>query len=422
MNEGHINVEIITIGDEILIGQIVDTNSAWMATELNSAGFELKQITSVHDDEQQIIEALDAAQQRADIVLLTGGIGPTKDDITKQTLCKYFDTKLVFDTTVFENIERLFAVRKLTMNELTKNQALVPESAIIIQNKMGTAPITWFEKAGKVIVSMPGVPYEMKDAMQQSIIPRLKEHFKAPVIVHKTVLVSGYPESVLALKIAEWENALPNNFHLAYLPNFGLIRLRVSAIADDPLELTFSINQQIDLLHEILGNAIVATEDLPIEKVIANELVAQSKTIAVAESCTGGNIAHRITLLSGSSEYFKGGVIAYSNDIKANLLRVKKEDIIVNGAVSQTVVEQMAKGARALLNADVSVATSGIAGPTGGSNEKPVGIVWIAASSEEQTISKEFHFGLLREQNIERATQSAFVLVKELLNKTKKGD
>lgn len=411
-----VKVEIITIGDEILIGQIVDTNSAWMATELNTAGFELAQITSVHDDANHIIEALEMALKRADVVLFTGGIGPTNDDVTKQTLCSYFDTKLVFNDTVYQNIERLFANRpNYKMNELTKAQAMVPEKCTVIQNEVGTAPVTWFDKAGKVVVSMPGVPYEMKRTMSVEIIPRLQKQFETPVIIHKTVQVYGYTESALALKIAEWESNLPEYTHLAYLPNSGVVKLRLSGFLENVLALEFVMNQQMDLLSQLLGNAIVATEDIPIEQLLGNLLMAGGKTVSTAESCTGGNIAHVFTSLPGSSAFFKGSVVAYANEVKENVLQVNPADIEVFGAVSRQVVEQMAVGVRKLLKTDVAIATSGIAGPTGGSDEKPIGTTWIAVCSDEQVLSREFRFGKLREQNILRATQAALLLLKEII-------
>ncbi|MDD4994306.1 MAG: CinA family nicotinamide mononucleotide deamidase-related protein [Paludibacter sp.] len=416
MTANRVKVEIITIGDEILIGQIVDTNSAWMAVELNKSGFELAQITSVHDDAAHIVESLELALKRADIVLFTGGIGPTNDDITKQTLTGFFNTKLVFDESVIRNIEQLFANRPgFTINELTYAQAMVPENCTVIQNVVGTAPLTWFEKDAKVIVSMPGVPYEMKNAMSREIIPRLQDYFKTPSLLHKTMLVYGYGESALALKIADWENALPKEISLAYLPNYGVVKLRLSGNSEDILSLEFSMNQQIDLLSQILGNAIIAYEDIPVETLIGNLLKCNGLTVSTAESCTGGNIAHRFTSIPGSSDFFKGSVVAYSNEIKTSVLQVASEDLDNFGAVSQAVVEQMAIGVRRLLKSDVSVATSGIAGPTGGTADKPVGTVWIAVSSEDKIISKEFRFGALREQNIQRATQAALLLLKEII-------
>lgn len=411
----HVNVEIITIGDEILIGQIVDTNSAWMATELNKAGFELVQITSVHDDAQHITDSLKSAMCRADVVLFTGGIGPTKDDITKQTLCSFFETKLVFDQSVYDNIVRLFAHRPHAMNELNRQQALVPENCTVIQNSVGTAPVTWFEKDGRIIVSMPGVPYEMKQAMSAEIVPRLQAHFKTPSLLHKTIQVYGYPESALALKISEWEDALPENIRLAYLPNSGIIKLRLSGFSDNLLELELVVNQQIDVLKQILGDAIISYDDLPLEVSVSNLLKQNKMTVATAESCTGGYIAHRFTSIAGSSRFFKGSVVAYSNDVKTDTLGVSSEDIDRDGAVSQAVVEQMAVSVRKLLKSDVAIATSGIAGPTGGTEEKPVGTVWIAVSSADKVISKMYRFGSLREQNIQRTTQAALVMLMKFL-------
>jgi len=417
METNRVKVEIITIGDEILIGQIVDTNSAWMAKELNKTGFELAQITSVHDKADHIIESLNLALKRADIILFTGGIGPTNDDITKQTLCTFFETKLIYNESVIQNINRLFSTRPgFIMNDLTRAQAMVPENCTVIQNVVGTAPVIWFEKDGKVIVSMPGVPYEMKQAMSTEIIPRLQSHFKTPVILHKTVQVYGIPESTLALKIEDWERNLPSFISLAYLPNSGIIKLRLSGLSEDMLALEFSMNQQIDKLSQILENSIVAYEDIPVEQLVGNVLKVQMKMVATAESCTGGNIARSFTSLPGSSEFFKGSVIAYSNDVKTNILQVSTDDLEQNGAVSKKVVEQMAEGVRRLLKSDVAIATSGIAGPGGGTDEKPVGTVWIAVCSEAETISREFHFGTLRDQNIIRATQASLLMLKELLD------
>jgi nicotinamide-nucleotide amidase len=342
MKTNSVKVEIITIGDEILIGQIVDTNSAWMSVELNKAGFEIVQITSVHDDAAHIVASLDLALERADVVLFTGGIGPTKDDITKQTLSRYFGMQLVFNDEVYKNIEQVLTQRSRAVNELTRTQAFVPDGCTVIQNRVGTAPVTWFEKNGKVIVSMPGVPNEMKHIMSTEVIPRLSQRYKTPTIIHKNVIVQGYPESALAMKIANWENALPADIHLAYLPNYGIIKLRLSGVSEDPLALEFSINQQIAGLTEILADAIVAYDDTPVEEMIGNLLTAKGMTLSTAESCTGGFIAHKITTVPGSSKYFKGSVVSYSNEVKVNVLNVLSDDIQLHGAVSRQVVEQMA--------------------------------------------------------------------------------
>lgn len=408
-------VEIITIGDEILIGQIVDTNSAWMAGQLNMAGFEIAQITSVSDDAEHIVESLNMALQRVDIVLFTGGIGPTKDDITKLTLSKYFDTKLVFDQSVMDNIEQIFKHRLFAMNDLTRSQAMVPEKCQVIQNKMGTAPITWFEKDGKVVVSMPGVPHEMKNAMSVDVIPLLKAKFQTSVIVHQNVLVHGYPESALAMKIEDWENSLPSHIKLAYLPNGRIVKLRLTGVGSDADELKSAIDEKIESLKTILGESIVAFEDIPLEKLIFEKLDSSHTTLATAESCSGGNIAHVITLLPGSSAVFKGSVVAYANEVKVNVLGVDSNVLEECGAVSAEVVEQMAMGVRKLMSSDYAIATSGIAGPGGGTDEKPVGSVWISVCSTETVVSKLFNFSSSREQNIERTTQEALILLKQLL-------
>ena len=409
-------IEIITIGDEILIGQIVDTNSAWMAVELNKAGFQLAQITSVHDEADHIKKALDEALLRADVVLMTGGLGPTKDDITKQTLCEYFGTKLVFNPEVLENIQQIYHTRQSVMNELTKSQAMVPENCTVIQNRAGSAPITWFEKEGKVIVSMPGVPLEMKKVMSEEIIPRLQKHFKTPAIIHKTVQVYGIPESQLALRLTEWENSLPEYLHLAYLPNFGIVKLRISGAGQDKYKLEEAINQQVETLKSILGESIFAYEDKPVEKIIYEKLKSSGLTVSTAESCTGGNIAHRLTLIPGISDCFKGTVVAYHNELKINMLGVSAQDIEQYGAVSSQVATQMAEGARKVMQTDLAVATTGIAGPTGGTDEKPVGTIWISVSSPERTITRSFNFGqFARENFIERSTMAALMMLNEMI-------
>lgn len=415
MKTNSVKVEIITIGDEILIGQIVDTNSAWMSVELNKAGFEIVQITSVHDDAAHIVASLDLALERADVVLFTGGIGPTKDDITKQTLSRYFGMQLVFNDEVYKNIEQVLTQRSRAVNKLTRTQAFVPDGCTVIQNRVGTAPVTWFEKNGKVIVSMPGVPNEMKHIMSTEVIPRLSQRYKTPTIIHKNVIVQGYPESALAMKIANWENALPADIHLAYLPNYGIIKLRLSGVSEDPLALEFSINQQIAGLTEILADAIVAYDDTPVEEMIGNLLTTKGMTLSTAESCTGGFIAHKITTVPGSSKYFKGSVVSYSNEVKVNVLNVLSDDIQLYGAVSRQVVEQMADNVRKLLKTDYALATSGIAGPDGGTAEKPVGLVWISVSSPKGVVSREFKFGNVRIQNIERTAQTAMLMLKEVI-------
>jgi nicotinamide-nucleotide amidase len=408
-------VEIITIGDEILIGQIVDTNSAWMAKELNKEGFQVYQITSVSDHAAHIKKAIDDAFSRVDIVLLTGGLGPTKDDITKQTLCEYFNTELVFDESVLQNIEELFVGRAYVINELTRNQAYVPKDCTVIQNKAGTAPVTWFQKNGKVLVSMPGVPQEMEWVMSNEILSRLKTYFKTPAILHKTMMVIGYGESALAIKIADWESQLPSYIKLAYLPSIGIVKLRLSGSLQDKGLLNKEIEEQAAKLRSLLGSSIMAEEDMPLEEIIGRKLKQKGWLMASSESCTGGNIAHLITSISGSSAYFKGSVVAYSNEIKIKVLGVSEADLIEHGAVSLPVVEQMARGILSLMDVEIAVATSGIAGPTGGTEEKPVGTVCIAVATKEKLISRQFRFGNVRSRNITMATITAFTMLKELM-------
>lgn len=410
------SVTIITIGDEILIGQIVDTNSVWMSEELNKVGLPVRKIISIHDDELQILKTLKEALVESNIVLITGGLGPTKDDITKLALCHYFETKLVFSKSVYQNIESLFKHRPSVMNELTRQQAMVPEGCTVIQNTVGTAPVMWFEREGKVVVSMPGVPFEMKTVMKHEIIPRLVETFEMQHILHKTVQVYGYGESALALKIADWESSLPDFLHLAYLPSFGIVKLRLSGTHSDIKALETELFKQMQKLKALLGENIVAENDLPVENTMSEILRAKKLTLAIAESCTGGNVARRITLTPGSSDVFKGSVVAYDNAVKAEILQVSERDLDEFGAVSQQVVEQMVVGVRELLKADVAVAISGIAGPTGGTNEKPVGTVWIAVSMDEKVNSKRFQFGSFpREVIIERSSTAALMMIIELL-------
>jgi len=414
----EILVELITIGDEILIGQIVDTNSAWMATVLNQEGFRIKQITSLSDDTDHILEAVDLAFKRADVVLVTGGLGPTKDDITKQTLCTYFNTELVYDTTVLENIQALFKDRPRVLNELTLNQAYVPKTATIIQNKRGTAPVIWFDKGDKVLVSMPGVPSEMQWVMSHEVLPRLKAHFKTPALMHRTVLVHGYPESSLAITLTDWENNLPSWIKLAYLPSPGLVKLRLTGSLDKPEALTASLEHELVSLRAILGKAILAEADIPVEAVVGQVLKKRGLTLSTAESCTGGRIAHLLTSIPGSSAYFTGSVVAYDNRIKVEALGVDPASLETEGAVSQTVVEQMAAGIRQRFGTDLSLAVSGIAGPDGGSPEKPVGTVWICVCSGTEILSRRYQFGQHRGRTVDMAALSAMALLLEVINHT----
>ena len=406
--------ELITIGDELLIGQVVDTNSAWMGRELNNIGIEVLRIVSVRDREEEILEAIDNAMKRVNIVLVTGGLGPTKDDITKQTLCKYFNTELIFSEEVFENAKRVLA-GKIPMNKLNKGQAMVPKNCTVINNPVGSASVSWFERDGKVLVSMPGVPQEMTTVMAESVLPKLHERFQTDVIMHQTFLVQHYPESVLAEKLEAWEVALPDCIKLAYLPKLGIIRMRLTGRGHDRKEVETLLNREKTKLETILGEDIFSEEDTPLEVIIGELLKKRKLTVSTAESCTGGSIAERLTSIAGSSEYFKGSIVAYSNEVKKELLHVSSETLEKYGAVSEETVVEMVKGARKALKTDCAVATSGIAGPGGGTPEKPVGTVWIAAGykNEIRTYKQETNRG--RAMNIERAGNNALLMLRDLL-------
>jgi nicotinamide-nucleotide amidase len=406
--------EIITIGDELLIGQVIDTNSAWMGRELNKIGIEVVRRTSVRDRSLEIIDAIDAAMKRVDIILVTGGLGPTKDDITKQTLCEYFHTELIFSEEVFDNIKKVLS-GKIPMNALNKSQALVPKDCIVINNRVGSASISWFERDGKILVSMPGVPQEMTTVMTEEVIPRLREKFDADVIMHKTFAVKNYPESVLAEKLESWEKALPDCIKLAYLPKPGIVRLRLTARGVDKEVLNAKLLQETEKVQSILGEDIFDEFDLPVEVVIGNLLKNRRLFIATAESCTGGTIASRLTSVAGCSEYFKGSVVAYSNEVKMSLLGVSAETLNIHGAVSRETVIEMVKGAMKALKTDCAVATSGIAGPGGGTIDKPVGTVWIAAAYQNKIVTLMQETDRGREQNIERACNNALLLIQKLI-------
>ncbi|QGY46830.1 competence/damage-inducible protein A [Maribellus comscasis] len=409
--------EIITIGDEILIGQIVDTNSAWMAEQFNLNGIEIYQITSVHDDHQHILEALKKAEEKVDLVVLTGGLGPTKDDITKNVLCDYFNTKLVFHEPTFEQIKKRFTKFKIDINKLNRDQALVPESCSVLYNKVGTAPGMWFEKNDTIFVSMPGVPFEMKYLVEYQILPRLRESGKTKAIYHKTVLTQGVPESMLAIKIEKWEDALPKNIKLAYLPNPMSVRLRLSAIGVDAEGLKKQVDTEVEKLQQIIPDDIYGFDNETMAEVAGRLLKQQGKTLAVAESCTGGYISHLITSVPGSSEYYKGSVTAYSNEIKMNVLGVTERALEEFGAVSEQVAREMALGVKNAFRSDFAVATTGIAGPGGGTKEKPVGTVWIAVAGEKKVFARKFVLGNDRERNIIRSGQTALQLLRRVILK-----
>lgn len=410
--------EIITIGDEILIGQIVDTNSAWMAKELNNAGIRIKQITSVSDDKDHIKKAIDEARTRVDIILITGGLGPTKDDMTKATLCEYFNTTLKRDEAAYANVKSIFDSRGLPFTPINEKQADVPINCTPIMNTKGTAPGMWFEEFGKVIVSMPGVPYEMKAMMENFVIPKLSEKFKTPYIIHQTILTQGIGESFLSERISSWEDSLPENCKLAYLPSTGMVRLRLSSVGEDKIALESQVRNLIDKLTPLISDYIYGYDNESMEQIVGRLLRSKNKKISTAESCTGGYIAHRITSVPGSSAYFEGSVIAYSYEIKEKILGVKKETLEKYGAVSEQVVLAMANGVNKNFNTDYSIAASGIAGPDGGTPDKPVGTVWIAIATPEKTFAKKFLFGNDRERNIIRTNITALNLLRQELLKS----
>ena len=412
------NVEIITIGDELLIGQVVDTNSAWMAQQLGKEGFHVAWKTTIGDVEGDIVEAIDAAFQRADLVLMTGGIGPTKDDITKKTLCKIFDSGLIESPEVLANINELFKRNNKVLNELTASQAMVPEKALIMQNRAGTAPAMCFECDGKVLVSMPGVPFEMKWLMENEIIPYLKHHFKRDLFIcHRTLYVANYTESRLALRLTAFEEALPEYVKLAYLPAAGLIRLRLTGEYSDEQQLTEQVDSLFFRLKGLLGDNVVADSDEAIELIVGKQLRGKGLSLCTAESCTGGNIAHLVTSVAGASDYFSGGVIVYSNAVKEQLLGVSSTTLEQFGAVSREVVSEMLNGALSRFGSDCAIAVSGIAGPGGGTPEKPVGTVWIGATVGECSEVRLFHLGNNREHNIAKASTMALLMLKALLDR-----
>ena len=411
------NTEIITIGDEILIGQIVDTNSAWIAARLNEAGFTVTRKLSIGDNREEIVAAVDGALAKSDAVIITGGLGPTKDDITKLTLAEMFGGRMVCDEETYMRNEHTLAARGIEYNELNRGQAMVPDTATVLQNLHGTAPGMWFERDGKVVVSLPGVPFEMKELMTAEVLPRLLAYFKQGKVVHRTAITFGLAESVLAATIASWEDALPEYLHLAYLPSPSQIRLRLSAydIKSDSEET--EIDRRFKELERMIPEYFVGYEDDTVASATAALLRKAGATLAVAESCTGGALSASFTAMAGASEYFLGGVVSYSNDVKANVLGVPRDTLELYGAVSEETAMAMADGVRCLCGSDYALSTTGIAGPAGGSEEKPVGTVWIGLATPNGTMARKFVFSRLRPQNIERfATAAANMLRLELVS------
>ncbi len=411
--------EIITIGDEILIGQIVDTNSAWMARQLNAAGIRVKQISSVSDDQEHIVAALSEAQQRADIILITGGLGPTKDDITKKTLAAYFNVPMVENADALGNVQRIFERFSRPLLDVNRKQAEVPANCEVIQNKNGTAPGMWFHVNSKVFVSMPGVPFEMMYMVDDTVIPKLKATFDLPFIYHKTILTVGEGESFLAERIADIEDSLPAGVKLAYLPKLGSVRLRLSGYGDNEEQTTGQVNHYAGLIADRVKNVVVAEEDVPLEKAILDKMAARGLTLSVAESCTGGYISHLFTQHAGSSQVFFGGAVSYSYELKESLLGVKNETLWQYGAVSEETVTEMVSGALLNFKSDYAIAVTGIAGPGGGLPDKPVGTVWIGVAGKGQQLIKKYTFGSKRAQNIERTAITALGLLNSLLGDVK---
>ena len=410
------NATIITIGDELLIGQVVDTNSCFIGRKFGDCGIRIVERCSIGDDADTIVATLDRVLTKSEIVIITGGLGPTKDDLTKHTLARYFGCKLVRDEATYQFVEQMLARRGIEFNELNQAQARVPESCTVLPNRNGTAPGMWFDTTdGKVVISLPGVPFEMEELITGEVIPRLTERFALRSNVHKTLITFGMAESVLAATIAEWEDTLPEQLHLAYLPNAKSIRLRLSCYDIDREEGQQLIDKAFEELESIIPDYIMGYEGASVAEEVAKLLKERSTTLAVAESCTGGRIANTFTSMAGSSEYFLCGVVSYANSAKQNILGVEADTLQQYGAVSQQVAEQMAEGVRRVACSDYAIATTGIAGPTGGSETKPVGTVWIAIATPQGTVSRKMTYGKIRIQNIERATTTAINLLRLVL-------
>jgi competence/damage-inducible protein CinA C-terminal domain len=411
-----ITASIITIGDELLIGQTIDTNSAWMAQQLNNMGIWVQRRVAVGDTRQAIVEALDAESATADIILITGGLGPTADDITKPTLTAYFGGKLVSHEPTLQRLMKFFESRGLPVLQRNVDQALVPDVCTVLFNNWGLAPGMWFEKDGKVYVSMPGVPHEMKGIMEHHVLPRLQEQFPTKAVIHQTLLTSGLGESFIAERLLNFEANLPPYIKLAYLPSYGLLKLRLTALGEDKVSTAAELKLHFQEMQTLLADITVAEEDIPMGEVLGRILRAGNKTVGTAESCTGGYIAHNITAIPGSSAYFKGSVVTYSNEMKMKLLAVKEETLAAHGAVSEETVREMAAGALQLLETDYAIAVSGIMGPDGGSPEKPVGTVWIAVASAANIVTVKHRMIYDRERNIHMTAIYAMNELRKLLN------
>ncbi|MEB8347413.1 competence/damage-inducible protein A [Flavobacteriaceae bacterium KMM 6898] len=410
--------EIITIGDEILIGQIIDTNSAFIAQELNQISVSVYQITSVQDERSHILKAFEEAESRADVIIITGGLGPTKDDITKLTLCEYFGDTLIESKEVLAHVEELFKNYISTpISDVNRRQAFVPSKAIVLMNAYGTAPGMWIKRNGKVFVSLPGVPFEMKGLIQNEVIPRIVNDFHRPFILHRTLITYGVGESAIAEKIEQWEDALPPFIKLAYLPNLGKVRLRLTAKGTDKEGIANAVEEEIQKLHGIIGDIIFGEDQNgALEEVVGKLLTKKQFTLATAESCTGGAIAERITSVPGASAYFKGSVVSYATEVKIKLLNVPEEVIKTNSVVSSAVAETMASNVKELLGTDFAIATTGNAGPTKGDSDADVGTVYIAIASPSGVYVEKFMMGNHRERIVQKAVNKSFELLqKEIL-------
>ena len=407
---------IITIGDELLIGQVIDTNSAWMAQQLNKVGIGVSRRVAVGDKWDDIWNALDEESQHADIILITGGLGPTADDITKPLLCKYFNGNMIISEPALENVKYLFEkVFKREITDRNVKQAEVPDVCTVINNKRGTAPGMWFEKTGKIFVSMPGVPHEMKGMMETDVIPLLIKKFDVSQILHRTLMTFGIGESMLADLVADLENSLPSYIKLAYLPNYGMVRLRLTAIAEKDKNLDEELDEIFDRFQEKVKAYLVTNLDEKMEEVVGKLLIRKHKKVSTAESCTGGYIAHLLTSIPGSSAFYDGSIVSYSYKAKEDLLHVNGRSLLENGAVSEEIVLQMAKRALEKIGTDYTIAVSGIMGPGGGTADKPTGTVWMAAGNREKLVTRKMHFRYERSINIHLTAVQALNLLREVL-------
>lgn len=409
------NAALISIGDELLIGKTINTNSAWLGEHLSAVGFNIHCVETIGDERQQIIETLTRLTADNEIVIITGGLGPTNDDITKLVLCEFYQTELEFNQQAYDGMARYVYARNQEINEKNLTQAQFPKTARLVPNPCGTASGMWFEKNGRVVVSLPGVPYEMKDMMTESVIPWLQEKFELPAMYHRHIIVTNIAESKLAEMISDWENQLPKQIHLAYLPVPGLVKLRMSCTAETQERAHELVAQEEQKLRAIINQYICAFDDETMEQRVGALLLKHHATVSTAESCTGGNISRSLTRVSGSSAYYWGSIISYDNSVKVNQLNVDQQIIEQFGVVSEQVVKTMATEVRKKLGTTYGVATSGIVGPSGGSNEKPVGTVWIAVASDCNVIAQKFLFEKNRERNMDRATVAALVMLQNLI-------